>query len=80
MIHALLLRPPFLQLAQIFAVAERVEARRFAVHAAPRIEAAAAAAATLDAACGEVAQSDLLRSVLKTALLAGAVQAHRCTC
>lgn len=50
------------------------------MHAAPRIEAAAAAAATLDAACAEVAQSDLLRSVLKTALLAGAVQAQHRTC
>lgn len=44
------------------------------------MDAAADAAKVLDAACAEVTQSDLLHSLLKVAMLAGAVQAMRRLC
>lgn len=59
------------QMMAVPALEARVEAWRFAERFAGRADALGGAAALLTTACGEVQQSELLRTLLKVALLAG---------
>ena len=60
-----------MQMMAVPALDARVEAWRFAARFAGRADALGAAAALLAGACAEVQQSELLRTLLKVALLAG---------
>lgn len=59
------------QMLAVPALEARLEAWRFAARFAGRAEALGAAASLLAGACLEVQRSDLLRTLLKVALLAG---------